>query len=166
MAIKITSLEQISKQLEDTNFTYKDLHLDWDTDGKFVSQSNSKTTGNDVKVSYDISAIKNSIRNLFNTRPGQRFLFPRYGLDLYQYLFEPITEKNALYIGKTINKAIETYEPRVRPINCRVLPLPDDNQYDITLIVEFPTFGYNIPIYTTMDLKSETFIFTETSRNT
>lgn len=102
---------------------------------------------------------------MFNTRPGQRFLFPKYGLDLYQYLFEPISESIGQSIGERIVRAVELYEPRIKIRNCYVKCLSEDNQYDITLIVEFPTFNTTASINTTLDIQNQSFIFVETSRN-
>lgn len=171
MAVKFANLERLSKQLSEqvdakTSYTYKDLHLDFALlaeDAGTKAQLTAKN--NDVVVDYDAAAIKNSLKNLFNTRPGQRFLFPLYGLDLHQFLFEPITEPNAQLIGEAIEQTIKKYEQRVTLVNCNVIASPDENQYDITIVVEMPTLGYQLPINTIMDIKNQSFIFVETSRN-
>jgi len=118
-----------------------------------------------VRVDYDESAIRNSLKNLFNTKPGQRFLFPLYGLDLNQFLFEAVTEENGQSIGEKIVTSIEKYEPRVTLIKCNVVAKPDDNEYDITIIVSIPIFNTTASINTTLDIKTQSFIFVETSRN-
>jgi len=77
MAIKLTNLEAISKQTTvDKVYTYKDLHLDFSPDSRYDVVSNITINKNDITVDYDEQAIKNSLKNLFSTRPGQRFLFP------------------------------------------------------------------------------------------
>lgn len=165
MAIKIPNLDQISAQYSQKDYYYKDLHLDITKSGNYSTVLQKKIEGNDVEVDYDESAIKNSLRNLFNTKPGQRFLFPRYGLDLYQYLFESVNESVGRSIGERIVQSIRDFEPRVTLKNCTVVAKPDDNEYDITIIVEIPILNTTASINSTLDIKTQSFIFAETSRN-
>jgi phage baseplate assembly protein W len=165
VAIKITNLEQISKQYERKAYYYKDLHLDFAKTYVYNTTLNSRIEGNDVQADFDTSAIINSLKNLFNTKPGQRFLFPLYGLDLNQYLFESVSRENGQLIGEKIASSIETFEPRVTLRQCNVVAMPDENQYDITIVVSIPIFNTTTSINTTLDVKNQTFIFVETSRN-
>ncbi len=121
MAIKLKNLQQLSNDLNKNGFVYNDLNLKLN---KF---------NNDLVFDYDRSAIKNSLKNLFNTLPGQRFLFPKYGCNLERYLFEPINEATAYLIGQDISMSIAEYEPRVEVKKCKVVAVPEDNLYDITL---------------------------------
>ena len=165
MAIKIANLEQISQKFKTDEFLYKDLHLDFKKNSHIVKQTNTVVEKNDIEVDYDKNAIKNSLKNLFNTKPGQRFLFPYYGLDLYQFVFEPITESNAQMIGEKIVRTIEAFEQRVVVRQCNIKAKPDDNEYDITIVVEFPVFNTVISLNSTLDTRTQSFIFAETSRN-
>lgn len=165
MAIKITNLQKISEEYSAKSYIYSDLHLDFQKGGQYSEEIRQKLETNDTRVDYDESAIRNSLRNLFNTRPGQRFLFPNYGLDLYQFLFEPLSESIGQMIGEKIVKSIELYEPRVKIQKCRVECLIDDNQYDITLIVEIPIFNTIASINSQLDIRTQSFIFVETNRN-
>lgn len=166
MAIRITALEQIAKELSNQQtYTYKDLFLDFEKSGEFSTQTNKKIDGNDIKVSYDEIAIRNSLRNLFNTRPGQRFLFPRYGLDLNQFLFEQVTEENGQVIGELIVKSIEKYEPRIVVSNVNVVTDPDNNAYEISIVVRIPILNTSTTINTNIDVKNQSFIFLDTERN-
>lgn len=165
MAIKISNLDQISDQFKQKDFYFKDLHFDIEGDGPYSAILHKKTVGNDIKVDYDESAIRNSLRNLFNTRPGQRFLFPTYGLDLSMYVFEPVTESLGKVIGNKIATCIKTFEPRVKLQQCNVVAKPDDNEYDITVIVEIPIFTSVASINTILDPRSQSFVFVENSRN-
>ena len=165
MAIKIANLEQIADQFKQKQFAFKDLHLDLEKTSIYNPVLRTRIDGNDVNVDFDESAIRNSLKNLFNTRPGQRFLFPLYGLDLYQYLFETVSQENGQLIGERIVTSVENFEPRVRVQNCNVVAKPDDNEYEITLIVSIPIFNTVASINTILDTKNQTFIFVETSRN-
>jgi phage baseplate assembly protein W len=165
VAIKITNLQQISDQYAIRNFVYSDLHLDLTKKGKYNPEIDSLVESPDFLLDYDEGAIKNSLRNLFNTRPSQRILFPEYGLDLYQLLFEPITETNSRVLGDRIVNAITLYEPRVRVKQCTVEPYPDDQLYDITLILEFPLFNTTQTLNSNLDVKTRGFVFIDTPRN-
>lgn len=165
MAIKISNLQQISNQYKQKDYYYKDLHLDFEKSSNFSTSLNRKIEGNDVKIDFDESAIRNSLRNLFNTKPGQRFLFPLYGLDLYQFLFEAVSEFNGQLIGEKIVTSIENFEPRVSVVECNIIAKPDDNEYDITIVVKIPILNSVASINTLLDVKNQSFIFLETSRN-
>ena len=165
MAIKIANLEQIADQFKQKDFAFKDLHLDFGKTSVYNPVLRTRIDGNDLNVDFDESAIRNSLRNWFNTRPGQRFLFPLYGLDLYQYLFEAVTEQNGQIIGEKIVSSVEKFEPRVQVRRCDVVAKPDDNEYEISLTVTIPIFNTTASINTILDTKNQTFIFVETSRN-
>lgn len=165
MSIKIGNLQKISDRVSPGKYLFQDLHLDIKKNGNFSKTLNEELSQNDIAVDYNELAIKNSLRNLFNTRPGQRFLFPLYGLDMYQYLFEAITETNARLIGQNIVRSIRQYEPRVQVLKCVVDMKPDDNMYEITLILSIPALNTTFNIYTDLDLAQQSFIFLETSRN-
>ena len=106
-SITFTGLQKV--QITSNNYTYSDLHLD-------LSNPISK----DITSDFDESAVRNSILNLFNTVPGQNLLNPEYGLNLLQYLFEPINETSGRQIGNDIVAGINTYEPRVLVKNVEI----------------------------------------------
>lgn len=164
MAIRISKLDKIVEEFSRKDYAYKDLHLDFAKSGNYDSVLQKKINDNDIQVDYDIAAIKNSLRNLFSTRRGQRFLFPEYGLSLDAYLFEAITAENAETLGETIVRSIEKYEPRVRLEVCTVIPKPDDNEYDITIAISIPLFNTTATINSSLDVKTQTFVFPETTK--
>ena len=87
----------------------------------------------DILVDNDIEAIKNSLRNIFTTKKGQKILAPSFGVSLEQYLFSPITNANAKAMATDIMNGVNQYEPRVKISNIIVNPLYDQNQYHISL---------------------------------
>jgi phage baseplate assembly protein W len=166
MAIKIKNLQQVA---DDTNtlqkYVYKDLSLDL-----ILTQIQSPgyplpLPGFDIKASFDINAITNSLTNLFNTLPGKRFLFPAYGLDLYKFLFEPITKINGQALGNKIYQSIRLHEPRVNPLQVSVLADKNNNLYDIKIFIEIPILSQTTTTQFALDLKKQSFIFISTTRN-
>jgi phage baseplate assembly protein W len=115
---------------------YTDLNLDL-TPTSDVGLGLNIAKSNDIVVNTDYDAIKNSIRNIFTTRPGQKLLTPDFGSSLEKYLFEPVTDNLGRIIGNEILNAISTYEPRIDVLNIKVTPQPDLNQYSIQVIYSF-----------------------------
>lgn len=122
------------------NYTYTDIFLDFAQEPfeVFIGNRVVRGMGKDMKIAYDLNAIKNSIVNLFNTVPGERLLLPDYGCDLRQYIFESINESNARFIGRTIKRSIEQWEPRVNVLNINVDAYVDQGEYVITLVLQAP----------------------------
>lgn len=166
MAIKLPSLDKIAQQYTSNKpSVYTDLHLDFAKTGTYNPALRQIIESSDIKADYDENAIKNSLKNLFNTKPGQRFLFPLYGLDLNQFLFEAITPINAQLIGEKIVSSIDKFEPRVTVLNVDVESDPDNNLYNITIVVQIPIFNATTTINTILDTKTQSFIYLDTPRN-
>lgn len=128
-----------SIKVEVVKGVYTDLHLDIVT-AKSIGVGNTPSETNDILVDNDSEAIKNSVRNIFSTRKGQKLLTPEFGSSLEQYLFEPITEIYARAIGDDILTSLERYEPRIEVLKVLVLPNPDQNQYNISVAYRFLEF--------------------------
>lgn len=164
MAIKIKSLENLSKNYSEQQYLFKDLALDITETKLYAPGDTLPVPSTDIKASFDLAAIRNSLQNLFNTVPGQRFLFPDYGLDLYQWLFTPITEANGNTLGNKIYSTINNYEPRVNVKNVDVILDPDNNQYLINIIINIPYLNVQTTINSVLDIKKQSFIIVPNSR--
>ena len=158
MAVKINILEAVSKQYTDNQYIYKDLTLDIAKSNIYKPGFNTPLPGSDIQVSLDAKAIANSLTNLFNTIPGQRFLFPDYGLSLNQYLFLPITKNIGQAIGEKMLSTISTYEPRVSVQNINVVADPDNYQYIITLSLFIPSLNKLTNFNSVLNTKAQSFI--------
>ena len=71
------------------------------------------TGGFFASTSTTIEAVKNNIRNLLNTNQGERLFQPTLGINLRQYLFEPIDEDMKLTIQNTIIDTFSFWLPFV-----------------------------------------------------
>lgn len=127
-SINFTGLQKT--QYTPDRYTYSDLRLDF-----------TNPITKDLDNDYDEVAVKNSIFALFNTVPGQNLLNPNYGLNLLRYLFEPVSETNARYIGNLIIKNLSIYEPRIQLVNLDVIVNEDEQTYEITLNIEIPALN-------------------------
>ena len=121
-------------------FSYADLKLDLDLNSNIPSTPvGVSKNAVDFRLSYDENAIFNSIRNIFNTKKGQKILNPTFGLDLEVFLFDNISRENADIIGKTIYEELPIYEPRITVDSVNVIAKPDDNEYEISITIIIPS---------------------------
>lgn len=137
-SIVITELNKFPKERD---YTYKDLEVDLEIDYTKTNPLNNFKEQRDIVVDYDVSAIKNSIFNIFTTIPGQKILNPTFGLNLLYYLFTGITAENARMLGDTILKGITRFEPRVTVDNIDITTDYDNQQYTIDLFLSVPSLN-------------------------
>ena len=67
----------------------------------------------DIVSKYDVEAVKTAIRNLLNTRKGEKVFKPDFGSDIYGILFELMTPATKLLAKRKIQEEILKWEPRV-----------------------------------------------------
>jgi len=121
-------------------FLYSDIHMDLQNDYKVRANfGKAKTQLIDVKISYDVEAVFNSLTALFNTNRGERLLLPEYGIDLRSLLFQPVSDGVAEIIGQSIKDGIDRWEPRVYLNLVTIEPIPDDHVYIIELELTIPS---------------------------
>lgn len=121
---------------------YSDIKLDLELDHIITGNyPKSKTEIKDVRVAYDEDAIKNSLTNLLNTNPGQRMLYPEYGLNFKRLLFMPVSDTTASLIGTMINDVIYKWEKRVEVQKIYVTPIRSEGKYIIGLQMYIPSLG-------------------------
>ena len=126
-------------------FSYADLKLDLDLNSHIPSTPvGVSKNAVDFRLSYDENAIFNSIRNIFNTKKGQKILNPVFGLDLEVFLFDNISRENADMIGKTIYEELPIYEPRITVESVNVIARPDDNEYELTITIIIPSLDNKV----------------------
>jgi len=137
-SIVLTEFSKKTNRLSSKPYTYVDMSLDLKPNFINNEKIGSSDTYRDVEVSYDEFAIVNSLVNIFNTIPGQRFLIPNFGANLLGYLFQPITDSRGLQIGREIERAIELWEPRVTIEKILVTGFPDEQEYkvEISIIID------------------------------
>ena len=110
---------------------YTDLHLDLKL--KTIVNNDVLIDAGDIEVDENINAIKNSIKNIFSTKKGQKIYDPEFGAALDQHLFERVDEFYARLIGEEILRNVGQYEPRIEILKVLVLPIPDENEYKISI---------------------------------
>ena len=80
--------------------------------------------------SESISLIKNNLRQLLLTRPGERVMLPLYGNPLYDYIYDKTTNLSEQEVYSILNRTITAYGPNVTVVSVKV----NQNEGEITLI--------------------------------
>ena len=143
MNIKIKSLKAddiVEKSLKN-NYLYKDVAFDLTPSFSYNNQLNRKENQKDIQAIFDIEAIKTSISNAFLTAPGQKILNPDFGVDLRQYLFEPVDIFTEDLIKDDIEVKLPAAEPRIEVVDVVVVGDEDTQEYSISLQVNIPSLN-------------------------
>lgn len=78
--------------------------------------------------------IREAIRIVLMTEPGERLYLPTFGAGLGRFLFEPNTASTHTLIAERIQAALGAWEPRVKLESVEVAVDPDDPQAAIATI--------------------------------
>ena len=87
----------------------------------------------DVAQVNNDNAIKQSLRNLVMTQPGEKLFQPQIGSGVRQLLFEPMDGFTADAIRDDILNTVGQHEPRITINNLAVVEQYDANQFNVTI---------------------------------
>ncbi|MBT9597793.1 MAG: GPW/gp25 family protein [Vitreoscilla sp.] len=110
--------------------------------------------GGTVRMSRDEEDIEASLRILFGTAAGERFLRPDYGLSLRELQFEPMSTTLRHLLKDRIATAVLIHEPRIRVIDLDVAS-PDANDGSLQIRLDYEVratnsrFNLVFPFYAT-----------------
>jgi len=96
-----------------------------------------------VEMTSNEKDIQQSLEILLNTKIGERIMNPRYGCDIYTYLFESISNSRVHLIIEMIKTAILRYEPRIKLIKVNL----DESDY-LDGVIKI-NLDYRIPLTNT-----------------
>lgn len=88
----------------------------------------------DVAVRTNENAVKQAIRNLLLTDPGERLFQPQIGTKIRALLFENITPQTITILQQMIRDTLETFEPRANVIDVVATADIDRNAIDVTIV--------------------------------
>ena len=101
----------------------------------------------DLSVVNNDNSIKQAVKNLILTAPGEKPFQPLVGSAVSQLLFEPLDAFTADTIMEEITLTINQYEPRVKLTNVDVTPIFEGNKLNVT--IEYQIVG--LPIVETIE---------------
>ena len=98
----------------------------------------------DIALLKDEDAVKQSIKNLILTDPGERLMQPLIGGGIRGLLFENITPGVLKIIETKCRDTINIYEPRAEIIEITASSLIDDNK--VSVLIKFYIRNVDRPI--------------------
>ena len=101
----------------------------------------------DLSVVNNDNSIKQALKNLILTAPGEKPFQPLVGSAVSQLLFEPLDAFTADTIMEEITLTINQYEPRVKLTNVDVTPIFEGSKLNVT--IEYQIVG--LPIVETIE---------------
>ncbi|MCK5537221.1 MAG: GPW/gp25 family protein [Bacteroidales bacterium] len=112
----------------------------------FYSDLNQQDNLVDSKL-YDLESIYQSIHNIINTNKGERLFLLDFGVDLEQYLFEPMTFKTVNLVYYEVWNALTKWEPRIKLLNAESGYVPNYDNHTIDLTIAFSIKGKMADVY-------------------
>ncbi len=112
------------------------LGTGWSYPPEFVLETS------EVLMTSDEEDIDASLKILLGTALGERFLNPKYGLDLHDMLFEPMSTTMTTFLKDRARIALLIYEPR---INLIALELDTSGQLEgrVSIVVDYEVRATN-----------------------
>ncbi len=101
----------------------------------------------DLSVVNNDNSIKQAVKNLILTAPGEKPFQPLVGSSVNSLLFEPLDAFTIDTIQDEISLTINQYEPRVRLTNVDVTPIFEGNKLNVS--IEYQIVG--LPIVETIE---------------
>ena len=101
----------------------------------------------DLSVVHNDNSIKQAVKNIILTSPGEKPFQPLVGSSVNRLLFEPLDAFTADAIAEEIRTTINQYEPRVKLTNVEVTPINEGNKLNVSL--EYKIVG--LPIVETIE---------------
>ena len=101
----------------------------------------------DLSVVHNDNSIKQAVKNIILTSPGEKPFQPLVGSSVNRLLFEPLDAFTADTIAEEIRTTINQYEPRVKLTNVEVTPIKEGNK--LTVSLEYKIVG--LPIVETIE---------------
>lgn len=128
----------ILNKVETDKKYYGDLKIDLEFEEIKQKSLNADISNKDLQLIYNEESIIASLKNIFRTYSGSRLLNPEMDFDLSQYLFEPLTQTKAFFLGYDLMQMIPKYEPRIRVSSINVVVHTEEDCYEIGMVIEIP----------------------------
>tara|TARA_Y100000034_G_scaffold42045_1_gene51594 strand:+ start:489 stop:857 length:369 start_codon:yes stop_codon:yes gene_type:complete len=86
--------------------------------------------------------VKQNLKMLILTKPGERVMAPRFGVGLHAYLFESFNQGTIARIDSKIREQVGIYMPAVKIVDIVFsAPDPDNNYLGIAIEYAIPGIG-------------------------
>ncbi len=95
----------------------------------------------DLNTIVNLSAIRQSIKNIILTNLGERTFQYNFGCNVYDSLFELMEEDQKIAMQITILSKLQLYEPRIQVNEIYIESYPEENKINIVVNFGIPDIG-------------------------
>lgn len=88
-----------------------------------------------ITQSIDVELAKTNLKQLLNTKPGERVMNPGFGCDLDSLLFEPFDEDLVIEAKDRVVDSIKTYIPYLKLNKVQVSRSEESSRFGIPTLV-------------------------------
>lgn len=117
--------------VEDGNLQTRSIVSSRTINYKDVDLTFAKKSNNDVFKKEDAAAVKQAVKNILLTNPGEKPFRPFYGAGLNRFLFELSEGLDELEIQDAVVEAISRDEPRAQVLGVKSTLDPDNNSIKV-----------------------------------
>ncbi|MDE7044752.1 MAG: GPW/gp25 family protein, partial [Acetatifactor sp.] len=78
-----------------------------------------------VECSSDSENIRQSVKIILLTEPGERMMHPKFGTKLHQFLFENLNTQTREMICREVSNSLQTWEKRIQDIRVEAEMSPE-----------------------------------------
>lgn len=117
--------------LEDGNLNKRSIISSRTLDYIDVDLTFAKKTNGDIFKKVDAASVKQSVKNILLTNPGEKPFNPNFGAGLTRFLFENDDGLDELEIQDAIVEAVSNFEPRARVLGVKATLQPDQNSMTV-----------------------------------
>lgn len=90
--------------------------------------------GGGIATSTEEESIRESLRIILGTAPGERVMRPDFGCYIHEFVFHPNSPSTAALVAQYAREAILKWEPRVRDVKAVARPDPlEDNKLLVSI---------------------------------
>lgn len=98
----------------------------------------------DIYLKTDEDAVKTALKHLILTRNFERMFHPEIGTQVHSLLFENFTPAVKIAMERTIEEAIQRFEPRIRLVDLNIEETDSGN--DLLVNIVFTLINSDKPI--------------------
>ena len=91
-----------------------------------------ENTGRMKTSSYE-EDIREAIKIILSTKPGERLRNPKFGCGIYQYAFETMDYTILSRMQRSVYDALVLWEPRIENIEVTLDPEPEEGRININI---------------------------------
>lgn len=126
--------------------------------------------GTDIDIAINEDAVREYLINLLSCSPGDLYLNPDFGINLKNYIFEPVSEATAQSIGNTIYQSINNItdnifiSPNNQNDNYRLEKVyitvnRDNNAFDLEILFYIRPLDKQIKIFGNISARNGVYFY-------